>query len=263
MPDDDGRERYHDFTYDDILRLAAELEEGYRLFCPPGRQDALIRDERDVLDALSSFSNHEFQIFEEDLYAKNKDSDQSHNEAIEPPSHDVFSICMLYETPTRRRAEIWINTFKTKSGPLVNRCWKRFCKTKEACQAVIKHTFTKREWAYSASDSVTKTIVSVDDLLTKRFSFDDFQGTKYPFSVRIENAAELLAILLLYPIERMIADRRRIIDEVGEDSMRAYDYFDTAERYLVPRRYVFILLNSPDLGQIEAMMQPYRSRGDI
>ena len=231
MPD------FKSFNLEHIIEIYVSLER--RLDFNSLFDNEPVRDEKILLEALMKQFNHKVDVFEEDLYE---------NLTTLGRARDLYSLCFIIHGESKKRVEIWINTHMLPDGAtLVNYCWKRFCLIKEACQVIIREEFRDKGWDYPDASTREELKTLIQNLVKFKFSMSDFENPDYPLDTKVENAAEILAILLLYPIDRMVEDQKK---HENSDSAYTNIHFLIAEKYKVPERYVELLFSSEDLQRV-------------
>ena len=242
--------QFRQFDLEDVINIYVTLEQNMELSNLTGPSTEDVRDEVMLLNAISGYSNHKIDVFEEDLY-------DTITESV-GRSRDYYSKCLIFHGEVKKRAEIWVNSHKLLSGAhLVNSCWRRFCIIKEACQVIIREEFLRHDWVYPATKNVEELVTLYRNLVKFKFSIFDFDNEHYPLDTKVENAAEILAILLLYPIEKMVADAERLNGD-SFDSAFSNSFYEIADNYKVPERYVELFLTSEELGRMDSLIQMKR-----
>lgn len=163
-------------------------------------------------------------------------------------------IRQISSEPDRYTSEIYVDSNN-------NYCWRRFSVVKEACHVLFLSESDKIGINYpntSTFDSVFRLIQTINTL---PFSIYDFEDEKYSATLGIENAAEVLAFLLLCSHERLI-DERKIAAERYKTDPFLVDYYAIADRYKVPRRYMELFLTEDTIGVLldkiaERMHSPF------
>lgn len=243
-------EKKNDITLEDVLDIYINLEENIDL---SNLRSVMEEDQRDIqmiITALKGYSNHEISVFEEDLYAGASGVGRN---------RDFYSKCLLFQSGGKNRVEVWVNKHRLPSGDmLVNDCWRRFCIVKEACQPIIRDHFMKAEWEYPDAANMMQIVTLYKNLVKFKFSMTDFDNANYPLDTKIENAAEILAILLLYPIEKMVNDRDRN-NEIEYGGIFNESFYNLALGYKVPERYVELFLTSNELDRIHGLIKKKRN----
>ena len=234
------------FNLEDIINIYVNIEENINLDLLHGAANADQRDEKLLLKEICGYSNHGASVFEEDLYAGLSTLGRS---------RDFYSKCLIFGGETKKRFEIWINKHKLPDGnDLVNFCWRRFCIVKEACQVIIREEFLREGRPYPDAKTVDEVVTLYRNLVKFKFSMSDFDSDEYPLDTKVENAAEILAILLLYPIDKMVADRARLASNSDQTAF-SRSYFDIAENYRIPERYVELFFTSKELDLFHAKVR--------
>ncbi len=97
---------------------------------------------------------------------------------------------------------------------------------------------------------------------TQPFSILDFKHPAYNVQVTIENAAELLATLILMDVEECANVRATIIAHGGNTALYSFDFKPMANKYGIPRRYPEIIVCWKMFEEMYAQMLAVRSRLD-
>lgn len=208
-------------------------------------------DERDIemiLRAIKAYSGHDIYVYETNFYDFKDDPSFEEDNSIE--TRDYLSCVLMMENDGKNHSEIYINSgLGLKNQRILNDCWKRFCIVKEACQIVLRSYYTKNYTFYPDTNSAKKQTKLFHNLFKYLFSMQDFDNPDYPVSITVENASEIIAILLLYPIDKMMEDLSIISNE---EYLGVFDdkFYDIALSKKIPERYVRLFLTSPNIPQI-------------
>lgn len=137
--------------------------------------------------------------------------------------------------------------------------WKRFAIAKEACHAILKSVADAENWG-SEDDGLDPYPATIGDgeilelfrsLGAEPFSLGDFDGEYYSPKVKIENAAEALAFLLLVPWSK-VRDERTKWAASGD---RIHDFSVFAETHRIPQHYVEVFVVNPAAPRLDAMLE--------
>ena len=247
-------------SFSDVLDMYVTLESNIQLENLTAAHQSDIRDENMLLKALSGYLVQQINVEEVDFY-------EDLNEEHPLRTRDFYSFVHIFDG-AEKYAEIVINSHVLPDGRrLVNECWKRFSIVKEVCQVVIRQAFYDDGIEYPNTNNYLKAGSLFHNLVKYKFSIEDFDNDKYPSDVKVENAAEILAILLLYPIDKMVQDRALLsngdqIQQNGNVIFGIFDdgFYDIALRYKVPERYVRLFLTSSNLNHIHGIVS---QSGDV
>ena len=169
-----------------------------------------------------------------------------------PDRQDMFSICMIRERPKSngqiqiplRKVVIFLNTgVNTKTGnPMLNRCWGRYCLTKEVFQAALyEDMFEDAVGEYPVTTTFDEMTTLYSQINNEPFSLWDFGDEQYGNGLAVENAAEFLAAGILFPFEHALELQQRLKGKYGS-SFSAFNFFSVANYYKLPERYVELLV---------------------
>lgn len=117
-----------------------------------------------------------------------------------------------------------------------NYCWSRFAILKEACHVLLMLDREERELEYPYANEASEVRDLLNSIHTLPFSVLDFDTDGYLLGLKIENAAELLAYLLLVGHDRIEEDRKQYLSQ-STDDREQFDFYPIADLYKVPRRY--------------------------
>jgi hypothetical protein len=254
-------------SLEDIIRIYVQLEENY-LKLPPLIADARPRDIDRLSEFLAGYSQQIYEIHEIDFYDITGLDELL--QSIVPEQRDVYSFCQIFgrksakknsSEPVERLVRIFINDHPADNATkLVNDCWKRFCQIKEICQAILyEHLNSEDPALYPETAEYTEIVKLFSDINNKPFSMSDFGNPQYPQTLAVENAAELLAAMLMVPIDELQSYRQEIMTELGETGLRSYNYFDIALHYKTPRRYIEVLITWDFLDDFVSMLNVGRA----
>lgn len=240
------------FSILDLVTLTAELEQSFRYFYHVSIYEA---EERPILPILEHFASAADQNLE--LYSYDFGDVKTASEAFaqgKPRNISTQSHLLNYGSDARR-ATILINE------PTVNYCWNRFCLAKEAAHATLRRNMNGiGADEYPDTKTARQGADLLSDIVRLKYSLNDFDKIEYPPHIHAENAAELLAIFILYPPHKMMIDREKLYIENGvengteeekQNALRTTDFRSTADRHKVPLRYVELFMQWKDLDQFE------------
>ena len=230
-------------TLRDVMSFFATFEKSLYQISPPGLMESMVRDADELLKQFKNYSGCEFDLCQWDFSTPAKDTHlNSHAERETPEA--IWSIIVNYG----KRAVIVINDMKKAGGErVVNHCYRRFLAIKEAYHVILRDEFERQGRPHPDSDTPERLATAIDELafLGSRFSMVDFDSPEYPDSTKIENAAELLAFITLYPLDDMAADRAAFRGQSGSDpdspQVIASSTLEIAEKRKVPQHYVDVL----------------------
>ena len=237
-------------SLDDVIRIYSVLEAALQSEWQQAEYINFPRDERRILRFLSGYSNLTFSLYHFDFYATFGSTPELL--PLQPTQRDVYSFCQIFSRISQnpnsldrieRVVKVFVNTHTIGETPLVNYCWNRFCLVKEACQAIVYEDFKERagESRYPQTDTYELVVELFSNINNKPFSLSDFGNEKYPLALAVENAAELLATLLLVSIDELYDFRKNIIAQQGVVGLQAYNFLPVADLYKAPRRYIEVM----------------------
>lgn len=232
------------FSLRDIVSFFVDFERALSMDAPPGVMEATPRDVEKLLLLFKGYSNCEFKPlgldFSEGLPHPRGGAAPSN---IRP--YQVGSLIFNFGS----HAEIFVNTMKNNDGyVIVNYCHRRFFTIKEAFHVILRDEFMRSGVGHPDTSSPEQLQTLIETMIYLPFSIVDFDDVdlKYPEAERIEHAAELLAIMMLYPLDRIAKDRQDFIKLVGatsfeDDTIKLANTFVYADTFKVPQRYVDLL----------------------
>ena len=232
-------------SFEEILGAFVALERrlDFKKLRMDGYPDRI--DEKKIVKALAVHTGYDVKVLGADLYAEEVTKDVGR-------ARDLYSKVIILDSGDKPAAEIVLNTHKLPDGSaLVNYCWTRFCKVKEACQIYLRGYFRDHQWTYPDTASLAQIDTLFKNLVRFKFSIEDFDNKNYPQDTKVENAAEIIAILLLYPIEKMATDRLAMGGDLDMSAFSLYTH-ELADTYKVPERYVDLFLTSENFDKIHA-----------
>lgn len=130
-----------------------------------------------------------------------------------------------------------------------NHCWTRFAILKEVCHTllIIEHDDEKIEYTFSSQQE--EIFFLAKEINTLPFSINDFEVEGYSPILTVENAAEVLAFLILCNVENLRRDHDSY-ESLSQEDKILFDYFPTADAYKVPKRYVELFLTNDLAGEL-------------
>jgi hypothetical protein len=169
---------------------------------------------------------------------------------------------------------IYINKARIENGrrPLLSEESARFSFLKECCTAAIRAAITKGiiQTAASYPDTINFEEISVAllDWIGERYPVYAFERDEFAPTVTVENAAELLAIMLLVDIPVLYRERRKMdvrpkpiwdvedFGSINHDDPEAdlkfalFEYEKYAEKYKVKVRFLIVLVRTDFIVKI-------------
>ncbi|MBL1419290.1 MAG: hypothetical protein COC24_002150 [Alphaproteobacteria bacterium] len=230
----------------DILRFFVEFEKAIYLEAAPQVMDREIKDVTGLLKILEGYSGTELKFHDIDL---SKDFEIPEGVSLDTTPADIASYILNFGN----HAEIYINSMENgRKKRVVNKCNTRFLIVKEALHVILRDEFETRKEknpnydGHPDANSPELICTAIEDIVFLPVSIFDLDNEDYPPALRIENYAELLAMMLLYPMNLIAIDRQYLLSEAGVDDYRTEtaqlaSTLDYAERYKVPQRYVNLI----------------------
>lgn len=228
----------------DILAFFVEFERALILEAPPGVFEEEPRSSTRLLERFSAYFGGPIRVVIVESY---EGLDLAGDVIIR--NDELGSLVLVYYKDKRPvGADILLNNAKlTDDKPVFNYCYRRFLAIKEAFHVVLRFELIKegRNYDYPDSNQAKSMMPSIERLIFLPFAIIDFDDPEYTDDVKIENAAELLAVLMLYPIEKIASDRNTFTAAVGAEfddptaiatSTKAF-----AELHKIPQRYVDLI----------------------
>ena len=211
------------------------------------------RSSKEILRFLSGYANHTYHVHKGDF----TDIEGASEAAIRqrPEECDVFSFVQIHDRPkdstsAYRRIDIFINTAESKEhGRIVNYCWSRFCRVKEACQAIVFEDYLDKSHAYPYSQSFTEVEALFLKINTEPYSLWDFDNEEYDEKNFVENVAELLALGLLVGFEKLL-DLKQELEAKFESSISKVDLSALSNDLKIPKRYLELMLTWSKLDDL-------------
>lgn len=250
-------------TVADVFRFAAELECGRRRYLgtmvdqeSPRDADAIIRFFKARMGG-----NIRFHISEID-FLDTTGLDAASDFCRRRPTVNALRSFILNFDETQGICRILLNR------PMMNNCWRRFCKVKETSQAVIRRYSLQRgspsdrlsgdpemgkeymvpdisivDAAYvdTADVGAAARLLSLD--AEREVPLSEFDLPDLETELRIEKSGEILAALLLFPPPDMVSARNRLLDGLGSvdgslNRLEYVDFFPVADIWKVPTKLV-------------------------
>jgi hypothetical protein len=244
----------------DVMSFFAAFEKALSQIAPPGLMESTERDVIALLNLFENYSGCKFELKEWDYSTAATDSNlDSHAERETPEA--IWSIIVNYG----KHAVIVVNDMQFADGvPLVNYCYRRFLAIKEAYHVILRDEFARQGLQHPDSNTPERLTTAIDDLafLGSRFSMVDFDSPDYPDTTKIENAAELLSILTLYPLDDMAADRAAFTGEGGTQAedprVIASSTLEIAFLRRVPQHYVDVLFRWHRFDELYLLHKQFR-----
>jgi hypothetical protein len=244
----------------DLLAFFVEFERALHQTAAPGVMNAPVRQTEKLLKLFQLYSGCHFFVDRDDLSDGLAINPQ--DEMSEPDSPQTM---WSYVLNFGDRAEIIINDMERPGSnkKLVNFCYSRFLTIKEAYHIILKDEFARRGEVHPDTATPETLVTLAEELTFLPFSIIDFDSDEYPDAIKIENAAELLAFITLYPLDNVAKDIEQF-HKLGE----AFHYksptvivtstLDFAERYKVPRRYVDLLFRLDRFSELYSLYRQLR-----
>ena len=141
-----------------------------------------------------------------------------------------------------------------------NYCWARFATVKEACHIlfVLEHEQQMARYPYTHTDSEVQHLLTATNRLP--FSILDFSNEDYEKELKIENASEILAYLLLtgHDDVKIWREEYFALEPAKRDW---FDFYPNADGKKVPRRYTELFTSDekviePLLLRIQRALDP-------
>jgi hypothetical protein len=255
------------FFLRDIVSFFVDFERAISLEAPPGVMTDVPRDVRKILELFKSYSNCEFKIFGVDfsdgLPAPQRRGDDQNHSNNRP--QEIGSLIFNFG----KHAEIYINTMKNTDGTyLVNFCHRRFFIIKEAFHVILRDELIRKGLGHPDTKSPEELQTLIETMIYLPFSILDLDNPKYPESERVEHAAELLALIILYPLDRIAKDRAAFTKLVGVTDFQDADImiantFSYADAYKVPQRYVDLAFRWHKFDELYSLYTHLKQGGSL
>jgi hypothetical protein len=226
----------------DFVAFFAIFEKSLIKIAPPGLLEPLERDVEELSKLFQAYSGCEIKLREWDFSDPSPEQVKVLHDADRTNAESLWSMIVNYGT----YAVVVVNDMKRPNGDrLVNTCYRRFLAIKEIYHVVMRDEFGRLGLNHPNNNTPERLATAIDQLSFLNFTMVDFDSPQYPDSTKIENAAELFAILTLYPLEDMAADRALFVGgnlgSTDDPNVIASSTLDLAERRRVPRHYVDVL----------------------
>ncbi len=238
----------------DILAFFVEFEKALESESPPGVFAEIPRDHLHLLSAFKLYFGGPIRLLELDIYKGLDDGSLNGSlpEVVSSPfQRDELASCVLiyFENDIPTRADILINSGTRANGEAVfNYCYYRFLVMKEAFHAILRLEFNRQNRDYPDANNSTEILKTLEKLVFLPFAIVDFDDPDYDDDIKIENAAQLLSLLILYPIDQIDNDRRKFLNSFAADQANIEDpaviatrTYEFAALHRVPQRYVDLL----------------------
>jgi hypothetical protein len=259
----------------EIIDIYCSVIEGLKQQGRPGEfEDFLVhypRDPRFIARGLEAAFGIDIHVTPVDFY-----------EAAQIPDDrkDFFSFVEYNEDHS---ITVYLNTSRQSDGsPLLSRESARFAFLKECCTAAIRAAITKGlvQTAAVYPDTVQYQDVSVAllDWISERYPVYAFEDNEFAPTVTVENAAELLAIMLLVDISALYGARLEMgvrpkpiwglpdVGEIEHDSSEAgslfasFEYERYATEYGIKVRFLIVLVRTDFILKIVYTIQAFGRR---
>ncbi len=242
------------FNLLDVVELYCDIKNDFEQrrieFAPTAR------DPNRILKFLAGVYGQDWEIYSFDFYDTSDYPEEICGlENIVTHCKSLRSFCLIYQDNDSRHCSkvgIAINTAVESSGQEVNNyCWARFCTVKEMCQGVIFQSFLIKslEIYYPRADSLDTCVELLSDINFYPFSFRDFNDEDYPIFSKIENAAEVLAVLIMSDIDELMKVRKEVLEKTSEKLIKGWSFEDISDKYKIPRRLVDKFISSENVEE--------------
>jgi hypothetical protein len=247
------------------MSFFVEFERAITLEAPPGVMETFPRDTKGLLKLFEGYSNCKFELFQLDFseglptYASHQATNGGLPSNYGP--HQLASMILNFGN----RAEILINSMLKANGDyLVNFCHRRFYIIKEAFHVILRDEFIRKGLGHPDTATPEKLQSLIESLVYLPFSIIDISDPEYPDSERVEHAAELLSLMILYPLDRIARDRNEFREQLGVASFEdmtimmanTFAYADTAK---IPQRYIDLAFRWHKFDELYTTYQRLRS----
>jgi hypothetical protein len=236
-------------TLREILTFFVGFERALAAEAAPGVMEASPRDTLKLIEAFKLYFGGPIQVLGLDFYEglESEPANEVVDQTIRPD--ELASLVMYYEKDGAPNAvDILMNTGTYNGRPTFNRCYRRFLVMKEAFHAILKMEFDRQGRVHPDTADTVKWLRLAEKMIYLPFGMPDFDDPDYDDDLKIEHAAELLAILILYPLDRMQSDRRSFLGEadgaasdIEDPEVIAALTLQFATQYRVPQRYVDLM----------------------
>lgn len=235
-----------------VAHAYSTLRHHYKEVSISGTLENYPYDSEDLVRFIAGYWSHKYEIHTGDfLSTEGLDAELID---IAPTTSGIMSIVIIHDRVdfnSPRLVQIALNTGPAgdaNNGGL-NECWRRFCRLKEACQATLFESISQAKTEnYPITMNFSDLATLFSELNNEPFSLWDFSDPQYSNGLAVENAAELLTIGLLFPFEEAYDLQKAIVDAYGHAGLRSFNYNKIAKKYMIPERYVEVILTWDGLG---------------
>lgn len=260
----------------EIISFFVEFESVLTAEVPPGVMENRPRSVPSLLQGFSLYFGGPINVLGMDFYEGVGPQPAAEGVVDGKLRKDELGSLVLYYgkegVPTS--ADILVNLGEKADGtPAFNRCYRRFLVMKEAFHAVLKVEFERKGKNHPDTAETGRWLKLAEKLVYLPFSLPDFDDPEYDDDLKIEHAAELLAIFILYPLDHIAADRKAFLAE-GNPGKDGDDFEDPevimaltlpyATNHRVPQRYVDLLFRWKQFEHVHLLYQQlkdgYRKR---
>lgn len=158
------------------------------------------------------------------------------------------------------RAEIYLNS-NIKSDELSggsSNAWLRFLVVKEALHVLLRQEFFRSDAGHTDIELNPEVILRhLEELISVPLTSVDFENLNHSNMLKTEQAAALLSCLLLYPLDRVLVDRKQLRLDTGEDlkdHLAEKHIASISGKYLIPEELVAWVLQWERLDEFEALV---------
>lgn len=256
------------FDIELVAKIYARIEYERDSTYTAGMRAQFPKGSKMLAELISGYLNHRYEVARSDFY--NVEGASEDEAKKRPTEHDVYSYVLIKERPAatalgkleRRDVRIHLNIGTTSSGEPLNRCWRRFCCLKEVCQAIIYEEFeSSNSNSYPRTLDFSRINALFERINNEPFSLWDFGDPEYDPAHFTENAAELLALGLLYPFDHAL-EHQKALNTKYDGDLSLVDLKPTANYYKVPRRYVELMLTWKGLADFVATIDGFEDNLD-
>jgi len=243
-------QKFTEIFTDIALKAAEDTQGGAGIHSEPMRSwRRFLATIRGIVGEVSRFSVREPFDF---LAVVDAEADSVRRTFLGPADRPLKSFNIIGTDNDPKHCEILVDSNQTP-------VWRRFAIAKEACHAILKSVAEAEQWGregdgldpYPASIGDGEVLDLFRSLGAEPFSLGDFDGEYYNPKVKIENAAEALAFLLLVPWSAVREERTRW--EASGD--RIHDFSIFAETHRIPQHYAEVFVVNPAAPKLDAMLE--------
>jgi hypothetical protein len=234
-------------SYDDIIEIYVQTIEGLKQQSLTGEFEnfwtKFPRDPLFVAKGLEAVYGLRIFFKFDDFYRGISD--------VSDESKDLYCFHEHYDDG---KIDIYINTGLNVSGkPLVSKQTLRFVVLKELFIAVLRRSFAGKGRHYPDTVEYGKFGSSILDIIVEKPSIFDIGGADDSPVPSIENAAEILSLLLLVDLEKMFILRKEIttkhpvpspVGSNGDLEFTLFDYEKHSTEYNVRVRLMYVLIKT-------------------